>query len=174
MTKAAADRHREGYKHWDMVLLGWKYNMDNIQAALLLPQMDRLEANWQKRQALARRYWKGLATCTGVSWPRCQPGVKHAHHLFTVWVVPNCRDLVVQRLQERGISVLVNYRAIHLLTYLRERLGHKPGDFPNAERIGDSTMSLPFYANMPTEHVDEVIDALREVIRGERGTLTPR
>jgi len=44
MTKTAADRHREGYAHWDVTMLGWKYNMDNIQAAILMPQLRRLEA----------------------------------------------------------------------------------------------------------------------------------
>src|SRR2546428_11362699 len=56
MNKNANDRHKEGYKHWDMPVLGWKYNMDNIQAALLLPQMDRLDENWQKRRELAQQY----------------------------------------------------------------------------------------------------------------------
>src|SRR5207253_6489073 len=86
MTKTAADRHREGYSHWDMVTLGWKYNMDNIHAALLLPQLDRLESNLQKRQALAARYESRLATVPGVSRPATLPGVVHPHHLFTVWI----------------------------------------------------------------------------------------
>jgi dTDP-4-amino-4,6-dideoxygalactose transaminase len=66
-------------------------------------------------------------------------------------------------LQEREIGVMVNYRAIHLLTYFRETFGFKPGDFPIAERIGDSTISLPFYPAMPAEHVDYLAEALGSI-----------
>lgn len=164
MTKMAADRFREGYKHWDMVLLGWKYNMDNIQAALLLPQMDRLEENWRKREMLARRYEEKLSGIAGLSWPESLPDVRHARHLFPVWVDGGWRDSVVDGLQKVGISVVVNYRAIHLLTYFRETVGFRPGDFPVAERIGDATLSLPFYPGMPVEHIEIVAGALKDLL----------
>ena len=70
MTKTAYDRSREGYQHWDMVTLGWKYNMDNIHAALLLPQLDRLDATWKKREEVARRYQELLAEVPGLTWPQ--------------------------------------------------------------------------------------------------------
>jgi dTDP-4-amino-4,6-dideoxygalactose transaminase len=164
MDKTAADRAREGYRHWDMTALGWKYNMDNIQAALLLPQMERLEANWSKRSALARLYQEKLAGIPGLSWPQTAPGVKHSWHLFPVWIPGGRRDAVIQGLQERGIGVMVNYRAIHLLTYFRETLGFRGGEFPNAETIGDATVSLPFYPAMPAAHVDAVAEALRALL----------
>src|SRR5439155_14721403 len=69
MTKTAADRHREGYQHWDMVTLGWKYNMDNIQAALLLPQLDRLEETWRTRTSLSEREEAELAGTGRHAWP---------------------------------------------------------------------------------------------------------
>jgi UDP-4-amino-4-deoxy-L-arabinose-oxoglutarate aminotransferase len=163
MTKMAADRFREGYKHWDMVLLGWKYNMDNIQAAFLLPQMDRLVDNWQKREALAQDYEERLSGITGISWPLKLPGVHHARHLFTIWVDGERRDAVIEGMQKAGISVMVNYRSIHLLTYFREAFGFKDGDFPVAERIGDSTLSLPFYPGMPEEHVQAVVGKLHHL-----------
>ena len=168
MTKTAYDRSREGYQHWDMVALGWKYNMDNIHAALLLPQMDRLHATWKKREEVARRYQELLVEVPGLTWPQTLPGVKHAHHLFPVWIVNGRRDQVVAGLQERGIPTVVNYRAIHLLTYFRERFGFKPGAFPMAERIGDAAVSLPFYPGIPAEHVAAVADGLRSLLPGAR------
>jgi dTDP-4-amino-4,6-dideoxygalactose transaminase len=164
MTKTAYDRSREGYKHWDMVTLGWKYNMDNIHAALLLPQMDRLDATWQKRDALARRYEGLLAEVPGLTWPQTLPGVKHARHLFPIWVVNGRRDAVVAGLQQRGIPTVVNYRAIHLLSYFQERFGFGLGAFPCAERVGDMTLSLPFYPSMPDDHVMVVGDAVRRCL----------
>src|SRR5206468_3608133 len=139
MTKTAADRAREGYQHWDMIELGWKYNMDNIQAALLLPQFDRLDANWTKRERLARHYRKLLANHTGLTCPATKPGVKHANHLFPVWSNDAPRDQLVLALQRQGIGDVVNYRAIHLLSYFRQRYGFRRGQFPWAEQIGDRT-----------------------------------
>lgn len=168
MTKTAYDRSREGYQHWDMVAMGWKYNMDNIHAALLLPQMDRLDAAWRKREELAQRYQALLAEVPGLTWPQTLPGVKHAHHLFPVWIVNGRRDAIVAGLQQRGIPTVVNYRAIHLLTYFRDRFSLKPGAFPIAERIGDAAISLPFYPGIPDEHVVAVADGLKALLPGAR------
>ena len=162
MNKNANDRHREGYKHWDMTAMGWKYNMDNIQAALLLPQMDRLDENWRKRRELAEYYEKHLWDIPGLSRPKTLPQVEHAWHLFPVWIGDGKRDHVISELQRAGVGVMVNYRAIHLLTYFKETYGFKPGAFPFAESIGDASLSLPFYPSMPLEHVDRVIEVLRD------------
>ncbi|HEX9421402.1 MAG TPA: DegT/DnrJ/EryC1/StrS family aminotransferase, partial [Methylomirabilota bacterium] len=105
-----------------------------------------------------------LAEVPGLTWPQTLPGVKHAHHLFPVWIVNGRRDDVVAGLQQRGVPTVVNYRAIHLLTYFRERFGFKPGAFPVAERIGDATLSLPFYPNIPAEHVEAVVDCLKRLL----------
>lgn len=164
MNKNANDRHREGYKHWDMTVLGWKYNMDNIQAALLLPQMDRLEENWQKRKELAAYYEQRLWDLPNLSRPKTLLGVEHAWHLFPVWVGGSERDRVIQELQNASVSVMVNYRAIHLLSYFRETFGFRRGDFPMAEVIGDATISLPFYPQMPLQHVDIVMDVLAQAL----------
>lgn len=164
MTKIAADRQREGYTHWDMVTFGWKYNMDNIQAALLLPQLDRVNASWTRRAELAAYYCDRLAKVKGLSTPQTVPGVKHAWHLFPIWVPAEKRDLVIQELQKRGIGVVVNYRAIHLLTYFKETFGFKPGAFPNAEKIGDATISVPFYPGMSVDQIDYVAAALTEIL----------
>jgi dTDP-4-amino-4,6-dideoxygalactose transaminase len=165
MTKNANDRHREGYQHWDILTLGWKYNMDNIQAAMLLPQMDRLEATLERREAVARRYEEMLAGVPGLDWPRPLPGARHARHLFTVWVDGGRRDKAILGLQAEHIGVVVNYRAIHLLTYFRELLGHRPGDFPVAERIGDATLSLPFFPSMSGAQIDHVARTLSGILR---------
>lgn len=165
MNKTAADRAKEGYKHWDMVMLGWKYNMDNIQAALLLPQLKRLDGTWQKRERLVQRYDMGIATIPSIRRPRTMNGVKHAYHLLTVLVPPEQRDRIINGLQQDGISVMVNYRAIHLLTYFRETMNCKPGAYPLAERFGDSILSLPFYPDMTNDQVDAVVNTLSKVTR---------
>jgi len=162
MDKTAADRHREGYTHWDMVSFGWKYNMSNIEAAMLIPQLDRLAAKLEARQRLATRYRERLSTLAGLTLPALRPDTIHAWHLFPVWV-PN-RDEVMAQLKRREIESVVNYRAIHLTTHLGKTLGHGRGDFPNAEWIGDHTVSLPFYPTMDPAAVDYVCDALKEIL----------
>jgi dTDP-4-amino-4,6-dideoxygalactose transaminase len=164
MTKIASDRWREGYQHWDMVTFGWKYNMDNIHAAMLLPQLECLDATWEKREALARAYEERLAGLPGLSWPTLRPNTRHARHLFPVWVAPHRRDALIATLRQEGIDVVVNYRAIHLLTYFRETFGFRGGEFPHAERIGSRTLSLPFYPSLPMPHLDHVCACLRRAL----------
>ncbi|HMU30639.1 MAG: DegT/DnrJ/EryC1/StrS family aminotransferase [Nitrospira sp.] len=168
MTKTAADRHREGYQHWDMTVLGWKYNMDNIHAALLLPQMDRIEQNWSKRDTVARWYEGLLSDCPGVSVPKSHPQVRHARHLFPVFVEGGGRDAIIQGLQEDGIGSVVNYRAIHLLSYFRDTFGFRVGDFPHAEKIGDSVVSLPFYPAMTENQVTQVTATVTRLLKARR------
>lgn len=163
MTKSAADRHREGYQHWDMKILGWKYNMDNIQAAMLIPQLRRLESKLKERERLARLYEERLGGLNWLQIPALPQNTVHARHLFPVWVEGPLRDQMIRGLQERGIQTVVNYRAIHLTSYLKEKLGHAAGDFPVAESIGERTLSLPYYPGMPDGHIDIVCDALQAV-----------
>lgn len=164
MNKNANDRFHEGYQHWDMVSMGWKYNMDNIQAAILLPQMDRIKDNWHKRDSLAHIYETKLSGLPGISMPQVLPGVVHARYIFPIWVSGGKRDQIIEKLQNKEIDVMVNYRAIHLLTYFRETFGFKRGDFTQAEKIGDSTISLPFYTQLTAGQIDYVTECLSELV----------
>ena len=164
MNKTSFDRFREGYEHWDMVEFGWKYNLSNIQAAILRPQIGRLEPNLRKRAALANRYTERLGRISGVEPMGTRKAARHARHLFPVRAISKSRDSVLEQLKAAGVETVVNYRAIHLLSYFRKALGHAPGDFPVAERLGEQVISLPFYPNMPMEHVDRVCDLLGEIM----------
>jgi dTDP-4-amino-4,6-dideoxygalactose transaminase len=164
MTSSANERERRGYQPWDMVVMGWKYNMDNLQAAILLPQLARLAPNLRRRTALAARYVERLRSVDGVRLPAVLPGVEHAWHLFTVWVEGCDRDAVVAELGRAEVGVTVNYPPVHLTRYCRETFGYRPGRFPVAERIGAATISLPLYATMPEKDVDEVVVRLERAL----------
>jgi UDP-4-amino-4-deoxy-L-arabinose-oxoglutarate aminotransferase len=161
MTKTAADREKDGYEHWDMKLLGWKYNLDNIQAAILLPQLERLNKKLQIREFLAKNYNQGLKKIDGISLFNSVKNSIHARHLYPIQILNKSRDIVLDRLQKNGVGVVVNYRAIHLLDYFKNQLNHKRGDFPIAEKIGDTVISLPFYPGMTLDHVVEVCEKLQ-------------
>ncbi len=165
MSKEAADRYSGHYQHWDMLACGWKYNMDNIQAALLLPQLARVEELRKARQQRVDRYLERLQGVEGLTIPSVIPDSINGCHLVTVWVDPDRRDQVLAAMGKAGVGVAVNYRAIHLLTFFRQTFGFKRGDFPHAERIGDSTLTLPLYATLPFEAVDYVVDSIREVLQ---------
>ncbi|MDX9975132.1 MAG: DegT/DnrJ/EryC1/StrS family aminotransferase, partial [FCB group bacterium] len=164
MTKTSADREREGYQHWDMVCMGWKYNMDNIHAAILLAQFKGLEDRWRRRQYLAELYFERLTGIPNLSWPVREEGVRHGNHLFTIHVPAARRDEILTELIGRGVGAVINYRAIHLLTYFRETFGYTRGAFPNAELIGDSTITLPLYCKLPDEDVVTIAGHLRDIL----------
>ena len=128
-------------------------------------QIPRLAAQLKRREEIANRYEQAFGQLQNVRFPRVSPGAVTARHLFTIWC-PRRSDEILVGLQTRGIGVAVNYRAIHLLTYYRQRFGFKPGDFPIAELIGDSTITLPLYPGMSDEAVDTVIAAVREATVG--------
>jgi UDP-4-amino-4-deoxy-L-arabinose-oxoglutarate aminotransferase len=165
LTSGAAERERHGYRHRDMVSMGWKYNMYNLQAALLLPQLRRIRQTHERRAALAARYRSRLAEVAHVVPPHVQAGVDHAWHVFAVRVEGRERDGVVSALEKAGVAVTVHYYpAVHLMSFFRRTFGYEPGAFPEAERIAASTISLPLYPSMPPEHVDEVVARLARVV----------
>ena len=163
MSVEAADRYAGAYKHWDMIEFGWKYNMDNIQAALLLPQLERIDTLWDKRKKIYNKYIKLLKDVPGITYPAIDSESKSAYHMFTIWVNKDKRDYALGKLSENGIGVAVNYRAIHLLTYFRKHFGYKRGDFPVAEEIGDRTISLPFWTGLQYREIQKIVDAVRQI-----------
>lgn len=162
MSKGAADRyHSRTYVHWDMVTLGYKYNLGDIQAALLLPQMPKLLANLARREAICRRYEAAFSRMPGVDFPRVPKGCTSARHLFTIWVDGDRRDDLLAYLGEHGIGCAVNYRAVHTLTYFRERLALPPEALPSAWQIGRRTVTLPLYPSLQDFEVDYVCETVR-------------
>lgn len=164
MSEGAAERYSKKYQHWDMEILGWKYNMSNIQAALLLNQLENIEDYLKKREYICQMYEEAFRDMPGVTCLEILPNSKSGRHLFTILVPPERRDNLLWRLQENDIGIAVNYRVIHLLKYYRETFGYKRGMFPIAERMGDSTITLPLYPKMTDEQVDYVIATLKGLI----------
>lgn len=164
MTKDAAARFQKKFEHYDMKFLGWKYNMSNIQAALLLNQIDRIESNLKQREKRWGYYVKELSGVEGVELPVIKPGARSAMHLFTVRVPRKHRDRILWMLEERGIGVAVNFRPIHYMTYYKKNFNFKKGMFPNAEMIGDRVVTLPFYPTMKREDIKYVANSLKEIM----------
>jgi len=163
MSKGAAERYSKQYEHWDMEILGWKCNMYNIQAALLLNQLENIEKYWQRREQICEMYEEAFEEDSVVTCLKVLPNSKSARHLFTILVPPKRRDSIMGQFQESGIGVAVNFRAIHLLTFYRQTFGYERGMYPIAEKIGDSTITLPLYPKLSNEEVQYVIKVVKEV-----------
>ncbi len=166
ISKNASYRYTKKYEHWDMETMGWKYNMDDIRAALLLRQIDRLDDYRQKRQNLEALYRELLMEVEGLDFIEGpQKREMSAHHLFTVLLPKNIlRDEVIKKMEESGIGCAVNYRAIHTLKYFREKFGYQPEDFPVANEIGNRTVTLPLYPKLSEEEVRIVCQTLKMII----------
>jgi UDP-4-amino-4-deoxy-L-arabinose-oxoglutarate aminotransferase len=144
--------------------MGWKYNMDNIQAALLLGQLKRIDKLWRRRDEICRRYEDAFGSLKEIELMKTFPNSRHARHLFTIQVPEEIRDSMLIALQEKGIGVAVNYRAIHLLKYYREKFGYKEGDFPVSEKIGNRTISIPLYPKLTDTEVNYVIKTIKKAM----------
>ena len=168
MSRNAADRYAGRYEHWDMERLGYKYNLSDVAASLLLTQLPKLRELLRRREEICRRYEAAFRATPGVSFPLVPAGALSARHLFTIRVDPARRDAILAAIQAKGVGVTVNYRPVHLMTYYVERFGFARGMFPVAERIGDSTITIPLWPAMTDSQVDEVIGAVRVAVSESR------
>ena len=164
MSKSAADRYNNAYKHWDMVELGWKFNLNDLQSAMLIPQLQKIDQLRDRREDISRHY-ESRFSAEGVEFPEVVAGSTSARHLFTIWSPAGKRDEMLARLQKENIGVAVNYRAIHLLSYYKEHFGFQPGIFPNAENIGDRTISIPLYPKLTQKEVEYVTEKVIDIHR---------
>jgi UDP-4-amino-4-deoxy-L-arabinose-oxoglutarate aminotransferase len=168
MSKNAAERYAGKYQHWDMERLGYKYNLSDVSAAMLLSQLPKLGQRLARREEISRRYEAAFRATEGVAFPVVPEGAVSARHLFTIWVDPAKRDAILDAIQARGVGVAVNYRAVHLMKYYVDRFGFRRGLFPVAERIGDATITIPLWPAMTDAQVDEVIAAVRAAVAENR------
>lgn len=165
MSKNAADRYTRKYEHYDMEFLGYKSNMTNIQASLLIHQLDRIGRYRAKKEQISQKYNYGLRNNEEVQMPMVLADSKHARHVYTVWVAPQKRDAIIRKLQEAGIGVAVNFRPIHLMSYYKKKYGFHQGDFPQAEKIGASTITIPLYPKLTNSEVKYVIDTINSCVK---------
>jgi dTDP-4-amino-4,6-dideoxygalactose transaminase len=168
MSRDAWARYEgRGVTDYDVVVPGFKYNMMDLQAAIGLHQLARLEDNLVRRETIWRAYDEGLADVPVTRPAPAEPGTRHARHLYTILVDEACcgadRRTMAAGLAARGVATSVHFKALHLHSYYANRYGLTRGSFPHAERVSDTTLSLPFSAATSDDEVDQVIDAVRAV-----------
>lgn len=155
----------EGAWSYQQLELGFNYRLTDIQAALGLSQLERLEEFIARRHALADRYDSALAELP-VKCPTSAPDCVSAWHLYPIQVLGQDRAEVFSALRTAGIGVNVHYIPVHTQPDYR-RLGFKPGDFPDAEAYYSRAVSLPLYPTLTGAQQIQVIEALQRAIGGD-------
>ena len=170
MSHSAQERYGKDDVSYQIVTMGWKYNMDNIHAALLHGQLERAREFHSRRQELAARYRAMLENVAGISLAPVHPDAHHAHHLFTLCVPPKQRAAFLRDMASREVGVSVNYSPpIHLHPFFRERYSFAEGDFPVAESIARTTVTLPLYPKLTDDEADYVAACVTELAAGFSG-----
>ena len=160
-----------GFQHYEASEVGFKFNMTDVQAALGIHQLPRLDAWIARRAEHWNAYDRGLADLPLALPAEAPAHIRHARHLYQVRVLPETgigRDALVDALNRDRIGTGVHYRGVHLHPYYRDRYGIDPRALPNATAISETTLSLPLSAKLADEDRDDVIEALHRVVCGDR------
>lgn len=157
-----------GYKHYYVEDAGYKYNMMDLQAAIGIHQMKRVDAYWMRRQEVWQRYAEAFSDLAiGLPAP-IEKKHRHAHHLFTIRIDENraglSRDAFLVAMKQENIGTGVHYLAIPEHPYYNRTFGWKPDEFPNATEYGRQTVSLPISAKLSDKDVCDVIEAVKKII----------
>jgi dTDP-4-amino-4,6-dideoxygalactose transaminase len=173
ISKDAWKRYaREGSWYYEVVYAGYKCNMTDIQAALGIHQLARLEQFLAIRSKYAAMYSEAFDAMPEIQTPVVNADVRHAWHLYVIRL--NLERLTIDRaqfievLRAENIGTSVHFIPVHLHPYYRRTYGYKRGDFPRAEGIYDRIVSLPLYPKMTEEAVQDVIAAVRRTVSRHR------
>ncbi len=153
---------------YDIRVAGYKFNMPDIAAAILKPQLDDIETHHQRRREIWTAYNEGLRDIPGLSTPPVdKEGCRHGLHVYSLCVEPGeagfNRDDMASGLLAENIAIGVHYTPVHLFSLYRGLLGTEPGMFPVAEEFGKNTLSLPLTPYLSDSDVGDVIDAIRRL-----------
>jgi len=172
ITTEAREREKAGDWFYEMVYLGYNYRLTDIQCALGLSQMNKLDSWLARRQEIARRYNEAFAELPEIMTPVVKDDRSSAWHLYVIRL--NLEQLragraeVFAALRAENIGVNVHYIPVHLHPYYQKRFGYKRGDYPVAESAYERLISLPIFPKMTDDDVSDVINAVTKVIKHYR------
>lgn len=173
ISKDAWKRYdKNGFQHWEMIVPGYKYNMFDIQAALGIHQLRRIDEFWNRRKRWTQLYNELFSDLEEITPLSVSDDVKTAHHLYVAILNTDRlkidRDRVLEQIQNQEIGVSVHFRALHLHPYFREKRGFDRGMFPVAEYLTDRIVSLPLFPKMTEQMVRRVASVTRQIIESNR------
>ena len=169
MSKDAWKRFSdEGYRHYNVVYAGYKYNMMDIQAAIGIHQLPRIDRYWERRKQIWDRYSRAFEGIPVITPSPVEENTRHSYHLYTLLLDTDklsiTRDRFLDEMTRRNIGVGVHYIALHLHPYYQKRYAYRQGELPVSEWISERTVSLPLSAKLTNEDTEDVIDAVQEIV----------
>ena len=168
ITKDGWKRFDSGGKwEYDIIQLGYKYNMPDIAASFGIWQLNQI-SDWQEiRIEIVKRYLTGLGNNEGIILPDYTKNDGNAWHLFVIQIKSDSwgitRNEIIDKLVEKGIGVSVHYKPIHMLDYYHRKFEYKSNDFPRSKALFDSVISLPLYPNLSDNEIDYIIATLNDL-----------
>jgi len=151
------------------VRLGYNYRISDINCALGVSQLQRLEEILRKRSDVAQKYNERLSAFDYIKAPYQGSHVRMGWFVYVVRLADDFnrkqRDLIIQKLKDRGIEAGNYFPPIHLQPFYRKMFGYKMGDFPVTEFVADRTIALPFHNNLQESEIDFVVETLRSVLK---------
>jgi dTDP-4-amino-4,6-dideoxygalactose transaminase len=156
-----------GNPEYDIQRPGFKYNLTDMQAALGLAQLSRLNEINRRRSEIARLYMEGLKNAEGLELPGV-PDYPHVHawHLFIVKILSRDRGSFMEKLSQYNIGYGLHFPACHLLSYVKRHFKTGMGMLPETERAADKIISLPLFPDMKNDDVFYVCEAIKEILKG--------
>ena len=158
----------DGYKHYAVVEAGFKYNTMDLQAALGIHQLRRIEENWLRRRDIWQTYQQAFANLPVGCPMEPEEHMRHAYHLYTLAIDERTcgmsRDDFIGRLSDAGIGVGVHYRSLAQQPYYQDEYGWRPQDYPMSTAFGDNTVSLPLGPKLQDAEVDRIIETVTATI----------
>ena len=168
ITTDHRQRSEQGSFFYEMVDLGYNYRLTDFQSALGLSQLLGLRARVARRQAIAAQFDERFRSLSGARPLAVRPGVAHAYHLYVLRLdldrLKADRAEIFRALRAEGLGVNVHYRPVHLHPYYRQRFGTGPGLCPVAEAAYQTLITLPLFAEMSPQDVDDVVTAVEKVL----------
>ena len=170
MSTDAWNRYAQGGSwYYEVVEAGYKSNMTDIQAALGIHQLAKLDDFNARRIAIADRYDAAFTGIPGLVLPRRPAEGKHSFQLYPIHLIPGVaklgRNELIERLRDANIGTSVHFIPLHRHPYYSTgKFSYKPEDFPVSDRVFEGLMSLPLYPKMTDEDVTDVIDIMRELL----------
>jgi len=173
MSRDAWKRYTEaGSWSYEVLAPGFKYNLSDVAAAIGIPQLKRCDDFHARRREIARRYHEAFAGRAEIQVPQVRDEASHAWHLYVIQLDLDAlridRDAFIRELVQRKIGVSVHFIPLHIQPYYRDRYGYAAGDFPNAFGAFQRIISLPIYAKMTDDDVEDVIAAVLDTAEAGR------
>ena len=173
MSRDAWKRYTEaGSWYYEVLEPGYKYNMTDIQAALGIHQLRRLDGFIRRRQEIAALYDEAFSDLPEILLPPRLPGRNHTFHLYAIRLEAGRLQLnraqLIEELHARNIGASVHFIPLHRHPYYRQRYGYRAEQFPVAEQIYRGLLSLPLYPKMTGPDANDVVSAVREIVETYR------